>query len=205
MAAWHELRGIVWREGDKATIAYGDGTFLEVVVALGTVQEVATAAGLVRVHSADGTARWARPGTDRPVDRITVVRSAYERFNAGDIEGVLELVDPDVEWPDAIRNSTLHGREALRAYWSSQFDVATPTARAQDLVEVGDCVIAVAFQEVYDLDSGAPLGPPVAVSHRFHFRGSQIVRMELTALDEVPESIRARFRNALRYGTDRGP
>jgi len=61
MGAWHELEGIVWREGDQATIAYGNGAFLEVVVALNTAEEVAAAAGLVRVPSAEGTVRWARP------------------------------------------------------------------------------------------------------------------------------------------------
>jgi ketosteroid isomerase-like protein len=31
-----------------------------------------------------------------------LLRAAYEAFNARDIEGALELMDPDVDWPNGM-------------------------------------------------------------------------------------------------------
>jgi hypothetical protein len=35
-------------------------------------------------------------------------------------------MDPDVEWPNVLQATTLHGRDALRAYCLAQFETIDP-------------------------------------------------------------------------------
>lgn len=112
------------------------------------------------------------------VDHTTTLRMAYDRFNAKDIDGVLALLDPDVEWPDVLNATVLHGTEAVRRYWQSQFDAFSPRVVPHEFVEDGDSVVVAVEQQVSDL-AGNPLGPPVRISHRFTFSGAVITRMEV--------------------------
>lgn len=121
------------------------------------------------------------------------MRSAYQRFNDQDFEGVLELLDADVEWPDSLNDSVLYGRNAVRAYWERHFEVALPTEILGEVVEIGDAVVAVSYRQVYEREGG-PFGPPAVVVHRFTFRGDRVARMEVTPLDETPDYVRERFR-----------
>jgi len=125
-------------------------------------------------------------------DRVSLVRSAYEMFNRQDVEGVLALLAEDVEWPDVVHGSTLHGKDAVRRYWQNQLAIGTPRVLLGDVVEIGDAIVATTYQEVYERN-GRPLAPPRAVVNRFSFRGGLIVRMELTSPDEIPEAVRLRF------------
>lgn len=126
-------------------------------------------------------------------DRITIVRSAYERFNDGDLDGVLALLTDDVEWPDLVHDSVLHGKAALRRYWDDMLAQVRLSVFLGEAMEVVDHVVALVRQQVYELDH-QPFGPANTVAHRFWFRDGLIARMELTELDTIPEEVRSRFR-----------
>jgi ketosteroid isomerase-like protein len=49
------------------------------------------------------------------------VRSAYRAFNARDIDAAVELMHPDVDWPNAWEGGRVVGRDAVREYWARQF------------------------------------------------------------------------------------
>jgi hypothetical protein len=55
-----------------------------------------------------------------------VLRRAYEAFNQRDLEAARALMDPDVEWPNVLQATTLHGRDAVRAYWLDQLETIDP-------------------------------------------------------------------------------
>jgi SnoaL-like domain len=50
-----------------------------------------------------------------------VLRSAYRAFNARDIEAAIELMHPEVDWPNAWEGGRVRGRAAVRDYWTRQF------------------------------------------------------------------------------------
>ena len=50
-----------------------------------------------------------------------LIRDLYASFNARDIEAVIALLDPDVDWPNAWEGGRLHGHDAVRDYWTRQF------------------------------------------------------------------------------------
>lgn len=52
---------------------------------------------------------------------IQLLSHAYSAFNLRDIEGVLSILHPDVDWPNLIEGGRLHGHNAVRDYWIRQF------------------------------------------------------------------------------------
>jgi uncharacterized protein len=53
-------------------------------------------------------------------ENVAQVRSGYEAFARGDVDAVLALLDPDIDWHPAIAPilgvETLRGREAVRGF-----------------------------------------------------------------------------------------
>ena len=56
----------------------------------------------------------------------------YAAFNARDIDTALVAMHRDVDWPNGWEGGRLHGREAVREYWTRQWaqvdSRVTPTA-----------------------------------------------------------------------------
>ena len=55
-----------------------------------------------------------------------ILREAYAKFNARDIHGVIALMHPDVEWPNAWEGGWWKGRAAVRDYWTRQWAAIDP-------------------------------------------------------------------------------
>ncbi len=54
-----------------------------------------------------------------------IVRRSFERFNANDVDGALELMDPEVQFHDVpeIPGSTVYrGHEGIRRWWATVKD-----------------------------------------------------------------------------------
>jgi SnoaL-like domain len=58
--------------------------------------------------------------------RVALPRRAYKPFNQRDVEAALAPIDTGVEWPSVLEATTLHGRDAVRAYWQAQFESSIP-------------------------------------------------------------------------------
>ena len=50
-----------------------------------------------------------------------ILRRAYEAFNARDIEAVLVLMHPEVDWPNGMEGGRVRGHAGVREYWQRQF------------------------------------------------------------------------------------
>ena len=51
---------------------------------------------------------------------LDVLKRMYDRFNARDIDGVLAALADDVAWANGMDGGHVHGREAVREYWTRQ-------------------------------------------------------------------------------------
>jgi nuclear transport factor 2 (NTF2) superfamily protein len=60
-----------------------------------------------------------------PFDESTI-KSLYEAFNAREIDRALAAMQPDVDWPNGWEGGRVHGREAIRDYWTRQWRVLDP-------------------------------------------------------------------------------
>lgn len=82
-----------------------------------------------------------------------VLRRIYERFNARDIDGVLAVLHPDVDWPNGWEGGRMRGRAAVRDYWTRQWAAINPRVDPVgfDTDEAGRTVVKV-HQLVRDLE-----------------------------------------------------
>jgi ketosteroid isomerase-like protein len=62
---------------------------------------------------------------------VEILREGFEQFARGDVEAVLERLDPDVDWRPAIAPilgvETVRGRDAVREFFAMH--TASGTAR----------------------------------------------------------------------------
>ena len=125
------------------------------------------------------------------MNRIDMVRAAYERFNERDFEGVLELCDPEIEFRDLLgEGGTAHGRDAVRRRWAERYAEAGVNVTVGDVIEIGGNVIAAVCYQAYDRD-GTTVGPYLLVTDQFSFRDEKIARIEATKFGDVPDEVRA--------------
>ncbi len=102
----------------------------------------------------------------------------YERFNARDIDGVLEMLTPDVDWPNGWEGGYLSGREEVRAYWTRQWDEINGTVVPQAFATTPDGRIEVTVHQVVkDLD-GALISDST-VHHVYRLRDDRVAHMEI--------------------------
>jgi ketosteroid isomerase-like protein len=107
------------------------------------------------------------------------LRSAYRAFNARDIEAAVELMHPDVDWPNAWEGGRVVGRAAVRDYWTRQFSAITSRVEPEGFTEEPDGSITVdVHQVVHDARTGELLSDST-VQHRYRIAEGLIVRMDV--------------------------
>ncbi len=90
-------------------------------------------------------------------DDVKVLERIYDRFNARDIDGVLSALADDVAWANGMDGGHVHGREAVRAYWTRQWTMVSPHVEPVSFHRTQDgAIIAEVRQSVRDLE-GKPL------------------------------------------------
>ena len=57
---------------------------------------------------------------------VELLKRIYDGFNARDIDGVLTVLTDDVAWANGMDGGYVHGREAVREYWTRQWSMVSP-------------------------------------------------------------------------------
>ena len=115
-------------------------------------------------------------------ENVELVRRLYERFNARDEEGLMELVAPDarfhfIDWgPFPQRDYT--GWEETRAFWDDIFS-AFPNIRMEptELVSEGDFVVATI--ENTGQGGGSGISVDMRTGVLAELQHGQLVRLEV--------------------------
>src|SRR4051812_21995016 len=81
-----------------------------------------------------------------------LIRHLYARFNARDIDGVLAHLHPDVDWPNAWEGGREHGHDAVRDYWTRQWQSIDGTVEPAQIDIDGNRVTVLVDQTVRDRD-----------------------------------------------------
>lgn len=109
----------------------------------------------------------------------------YERFNARDIDGVLAMLSDDVAWANGMEGGHLHGRDAVRAYWTRQWAMLDPRVEPEGFGREADgALVATVRQVVRDLE-GRPLQGQAhgladrTVRHVFRLQGGKVARFDI--------------------------
>jgi hypothetical protein len=107
-----------------------------------------------------------------------ILRRAYEAFNAREIEAVIVLMHPEVDWPNGMEGGRVRGHEAVRAYWERQFGMIDSRVEPCGFgTDAAGRVVVDVLQVVRDPDGG--LLSEGVVQHVYSIRDGLIERMEI--------------------------
>jgi hypothetical protein len=112
-------------------------------------------------------------------DEHQLLRLAYREFNTRNIDNVLALMHPEVEWANGMEGGHVHGTEAVRAYWTRQFGMLDPHVEPMRIERIGDNQFEVeVHQVVHDLKGNLLLD--TVVYHTYRICNGLIERMDIT-------------------------
>lgn len=115
-----------------------------------------------------------------------LVRRGYAAFNARDIDGALAVMTTDVHWANGWEGGHVHGKEAVRDYWTRQWQRLDSHVTPTDMSIDGDAVVVLVDQVVR-----RPAGTEIragAVRHRYELRDGLIARMDIIPDDAPPST-----------------
>src|SRR5580704_16098934 len=102
----------------------------------------------------------------------------YTAFNAREIDAVLVAMTDDVDWPNAWEGGRLQGKEAVREYWTRQWQAIDPRVEPVSFSGRGAGVVAVDVDQVVRTPAGALLSEDRVV-HVYTLRGGLVARMDV--------------------------
>jgi len=108
-----------------------------------------------------------------------LIPALYRAFNEREIEAVLEVMHPDVDWPNAWEGGRVHGREAVRAYWTRQFKEISGQLEPEAISEEPDGSITVDVRQVVRDTRSGDLISDSRLRHRYRFEDGLITRMDV--------------------------
>jgi ketosteroid isomerase-like protein len=106
------------------------------------------------------------------------LRDAYAAFNRRDIDAALALMHPNVDWPNALDGSRVHGREAVRAYWTLQWQALDPHVEPQGFA-TDDAGRALVEVQLTVRDKAGTVLDDRVVRHAYVLEGGLIRRMDI--------------------------
>jgi hypothetical protein len=106
------------------------------------------------------------------------VEALYRAFNARQIDVVLEHLREDIDWPNAWEGGRVHGRDAVREYWTRQWSEIDPTVEPKGMKELYDGRLAVDVHQTVRALDGTLLSEG-NVRHVYRFEGDLIARMDV--------------------------
>ncbi len=116
---------------------------------------------------------------------VELLKHLYDRFNARDIDGVLAALADDVAWANGMDGGHVHGREAVREYWSRQWAIVSPHVEPVSFQRTADgAIVAEVLQTVRDLE-GKPLQGQThglkdkTVGHIFRLVEGKVARFDI--------------------------
>ncbi len=115
--------------------------------------------------------------------RRAMLTDLYRSFNQRDIDGVLAHLAPGVDWPNGVTGGREHGREAVRAYWTRQWQERDPRVEPLAIDLDGEGRAHVRVHQLVRSPAGAILSDS-KLEHVYEFNGPFVQRMTIVPLAE---------------------
>lgn len=110
--------------------------------------------------------------------RQEALTEMYATFNIRDIESVLAMMHPAVDWPNGMEGGRMRGHSAVRSYWERQWAVINPRVEPLSFTTDGSGRTVVEVHQVIRNLGGQTLADRT-VRHVYAFRDGLIERMDI--------------------------
>jgi len=111
-------------------------------------------------------------------NEIEMLRHIYAAFNRRDIDTVLAVMHPDVDWPNGWEGGRVYGRAAVRDYWTRQFQAVSANVEPQGFrTEEDGRIVVTVHQVVHDL-TGKLLSDSL-IEHVYTLENGLIQKMDI--------------------------
>ena len=128
-------------------------------------------------------------------ENVEVVRRIYEAVERGDVETVLGLYDPEIEWVFArspfgglLKSDVYRGHEGLKQMFRERYDDAWREVEddLEEVIDAGDRVVSV----VSSYGRGRASGAEVRMTHAgvWTIRDGKVVRVEWMSREDALEA-----------------
>ena len=107
-----------------------------------------------------------------------LLRRAYEAFNGRDIEAAIALMHPDVDWPNAMEGTRVHGHHGVRDYWTRQFTTIQSRVEPRGFRADPDGRVVVDVRQVVRGPAGELLADTM-VQHVYTISEGLVTRMDV--------------------------
>jgi hypothetical protein len=114
-----------------------------------------------------------------------LLKHLYERFNARDMDALLNAMHPDVEWANGMEGGHVHGREGVRNYWTRQWTMVDPHVQPISVSPGPDGSARVRVHQVVRDLKGTILRDTM-ITHVFRIEQDLITRFDID--DAVTEA-----------------
>ncbi|MFB2898412.1 nuclear transport factor 2 family protein [Aerosakkonemataceae cyanobacterium BLCC-F50] len=110
-----------------------------------------------------------------------LLTQAYSDFNDRNIDAVLAVLHPDVEWANGMDGGYVRGHEAVRDYWTRQWNSIAPHVEPQRFqLDDNGCIVVDVHQVVHDLEGNLIVDR--IVQHLYTLENGLIRRMDIQQL-----------------------
>ena len=106
-----------------------------------------------------------------------VIHQIYDGFNSRDMEAVFPLLTDDVAWANAMKGTHVHGKDAIREYWTHQWSVIDPHVEPLKIVKAADGSLVVDVHQVVKNLEGQMLIDET-VKHAFRIESGRVKRFD---------------------------
>jgi ketosteroid isomerase-like protein len=113
-----------------------------------------------------------------------LIRRLYEGFNKRDIEAVLAQLADDVAWANGMEGTHVHGRDAVREYWTYQWSVIDPAVEPLGVTPAADGTSVVEVHQIVRDLQGQVLLDEV-IHHAFRVNDGKVVRFDIVGPSEL--------------------
>lgn len=115
----------------------------------------------------------------KEIDQYTrqLLYKAYEFFNSRDIDGALQLMNENVEWPNGMEGGYVYGRQGIKEYWTRQWTLINPHVEITDLSLENGEIVAHVRATVKDLEGN--LLSQGMIKHVYFLKNNLVQRMEI--------------------------
>jgi nuclear transport factor 2 (NTF2) superfamily protein len=112
------------------------------------------------------------------MEAFNLLGAVYAAFNARDVDRVLAAMHPDVDWPNGMEGGYVHGRDAVRDYWTRQWRLIDPHVEPRRFALEDDGRITVHVHQVVR-DLAGRVVTDQMVRHVYRVESGAIRHMEI--------------------------